>query len=341
MYAALLLSVLLATTVPTLATASASACDAGEYYDGSICKQCGNGMISESSGATHCKPCPTGKYTNYGRTECISCNAGFYINNRLQCRSCNYNSYSTQPNLRSCTKCELHEFTQYEGSNKASDCENCGRNAHPVPRNFDVICQACDQGRYYLPIPSFGWECQTCPEGTSSKNNGGGCQACKIGSFAKLERLHYQPQRICHRCDEKSYNDKPMASACKPCPSGSIASEDRTHCVATCNPRMRTCQACPPGEEPIPSKGKGCRKCPSGTASPFTSKTPCVKCSDYFKRLVPNSKQDRCICGNGKAWFARYEKCRPCPRKTALVDGACVCRKGEYFSDDAWECMKM
>lgn len=309
---------------PRLATASPSDCKSREFYDGSICK-----------------PCPNGEYPNYDRTACMSCLAGNYINANELCLPCSYNSYSTKSNTRQCTPCERHEFTQSEGSSQPSDCENCGRNAFPVPRNYDVICQSCDIGRFYRPLPEFGWICRVCPKGTSTKDYGEDCKACKIGSYARLEGQGHGQQRICERCDANSYNDKPMADACKPCPAGSVASDDRTHCVTTCNPRRRDCHSCAPGEERVPGTKRSCKKCPTGTASPFASTTPCVHCSFYFKRLVPNANRDQCICGSGKAWYEPWKKCRKCSGKSKPVDGSCVCPIGKTFSEDKWACLKI
>ncbi len=90
------------------------------------CIKCDPGSISKISGSfksSDCTKCPINTYSNFDRSDCIStCPAGFYIMNGA-CEKCNYGTYSTNINSKSCTPCDPGKSTSSDTSTSINDCK--------------------------------------------------------------------------------------------------------------------------------------------------------------------------------------------------------------------------
>jgi len=146
--------------------------------------------------------------------------AGFYCPSTTGLAiSCPSGYYCTGDPTNYHIPCPINTFNPaLGGASLGSACQYC-------PRFFIAgsvgltTCSLCPPGSYYQDHgpasgPNYGGVCLACAAGTSSNANSTDCSSCLPGTYSNTLT------QTCSTCRPGFYQDKPGASGCLPCPSG-------------------------------------------------------------------------------------------------------------------------
>ncbi|XP_059165396.1 uncharacterized protein LOC131947978 [Physella acuta] len=172
------------------------------------------------------------------------------------------------------------------------------------------------------------------------------CVDCPAGYYV-------QDPVTCSRCPKGQYNDKPLQTACTPCPDGQITRVEGATSISQCesicmagsfNTGKSQCDSCPVGQYQDVAGQWSCKLCPSG----FTTKVPGAKseaeCQDICgagQQLGTDGTCTSCTAGTYNAKLTAGSYCTPCkPGFTTELEGAVSesqcnivkCLKGHYKS---------
>lgn len=259
-------------------------CSAGDYDDSGTCRPCPAGYY-----------CPAGLSTtpaNYGST--YGCLTGHYCPQRTKsateypCPIGTYNPLYNTTNISACVSCGAGRTTATTGCATSGLCSFCSNNANANTwSSGNCIIESCNNA-FWLNSNS----CKTCPtnatcNGTSTFScnsgfaingdkcspiicpggqwlNGSNCETCPIGYKCPFDNT----KTLCNATD-KEYQDQTNQSTCKTCPTGQIANQTRSGCVAI---------TCPAGQW---LDSDTCTECSTGWRCSNNQKTFCGNNNEY------------------------------------------------------------
>lgn len=366
-------------------------CPPGFYNDEPTkpCKECPMLLSSDEGAASvqECRPrrpgdpyytCPRNTFREKGAKECVECPFGTFTRDsgatsQAQCKKCPKGTYRGLRKdfgaMDHCWKCASGRETRAPGAmycrisgkakcpttmfeNNAGDCQRCQRGFIFVPSKricvrcpqgtvsrggFQLTCTKCHNGM--LPEPTYRRWC-SCPRATYF--DGSGCTSCPPGSYMSISFHRF---RECNLCERGFYQDERGAFRCKQCPFPLITSKTG----------MTSCENCPKGTIPHPTRGYGtvpADSCVSGkTLCPLGyERVPeqlgyrtCVP--KYCSLDTPSSDYGvKCVlCDRG--FELRAGTCHECfPSDTTVsrggINGTCTTCPGELMRDenDASKC---
>jgi hypothetical protein len=207
-------------------------CSSGEEArNGIVCIQCGPGTFSTPGEI--CTPCSKGKYSNLQRSDCLSCDPGFFSSSQGQsnCTACPFGNIASISGLEVCTVCPAGTF-----STDGISCKSCGKNSISSSGSSSctncsigystldaITCTICESGKYW----NFG-SCLECPVGLFSSQGQTSC-GCGIGYISERNKT----SQNCSACSIGTYNDLLGSSVCQSCPSGTWSTLGSASCIST------------------------------------------------------------------------------------------------------------
>lgn len=201
-----------------------SNCNAGQYLNGTTCKDCPAGTYSAAR-ATSCTPCPSGTYSSAGASSCASCGAGKYLNNG-SCQSCPAGSSCSSTAITG--TCPAGTYSLAGNSN----CLPCPAGTHQ-PLAGQSGCTSCLPGTY-----SRGGDegCLECPAGHYQDSSGASyCLACAEGTYQD-----HTGQAECKKCPRANYTPNKGMTSCFPAPPGHFAPKEGMNGTWFCGDDMLT-----------------------------------------------------------------------------------------------------
>lgn len=236
-------------------------CPAGHYctngLDNGLCpagKCASNGLFCVQSGASQCKNCANGTYSNANRTNCVACNTANVYHEDGECKTCPDIAYNT---------------TLY---NRIQIAENAGMEMCGLGLDFDASVCASGDVKWYVKnnawkqmdnnrvaadmnsyikaaeptMPDEDW-CAACPSGNFNVSGGMGeesCAACPAGyctsgeSCLPCQRGHYCPAGFggnAQSCSATSDDGFGTVNSCGDghhcsCPKGSFSDVAQAAC---------------------------------------------------------------------------------------------------------------
>eukprot|EP00937_MAST-01D_sp_MAST-1D-sp2_P003782 g3782.t1 len=234
------MTLLHATLVLVVGTASAITCQPGSFAVDGACQQCARGRFNEKAGGD-CKPCVQGRYSaQRGQTVCTACNQGRY--NDLQAGT-------------ECFDCAVRTFTDQVGQ---SACKNCTSDQNK--------CESCAKGRYrggQAGGPNATADA-TLYEESGASGRLCACAPCPAGKYSDGV-----DQAECTPCPAGTFNDLAGQPSCKACASGSYSN-------LTAQDEAADCKTCPAGKAAVDASVASCTNCSRGlygdAAVPCTSR---------------------------------------------------------------------
>eukprot|EP00039_Didymoeca_costata_P027105 m.17420 g.17420 ORF g.17420 m.17420 type:complete len:1205 (+) comp6016_c0_seq1:130-3744(+) len=330
------------------------------------CYMCNDGFYSDVDGATECKTCTPGYYTegidrsyryclkqptcgrgeylynNYTRKQgtCRACLTGtFWSSTTSICETCPSGFYSDTTGSFSCKRqitCDFGEYFDGYLQNRLGVCRPCPSGKYQELRNHTHSrCDYCQEGKvgnsetgsYNCPI----WK-RYC--GYGEYNNGsylesGHCVKCPPGQARNSER-HLSTS--CFDCLGGSVQPKYGQAKCVSCPQGEYQDlKGQT----SCKPSLKC------GQGQYYAGGNLCRDCSKGwymDEDNHFNKT-CKSCPDgqySDTQGSPSCKMQELVCPAGSylGTFSKLETCYTCPRgeiKPMAGLGQCIqCPMGKY-----------
>lgn len=257
---------------------------------------------------------------------------------RTRCQKCRKATFSNSTNSRQCTRCPHLTFA-VAGSTECRGCTRPGIQCVQGKRERECMSFKFNDGSMTECLdcpPGFignqrdgGSKCVPCPPGFFKDRRLNRCLKCegekvligrgtacldavpntpcpsnylrhKLGYCTRCERWERvnAKKRICQECPANRESEGGLDSKCRPClPGMERPKGSETGCI------------CKPGHVPM-SKGKGCEKCPAGTARSFSTCYPC------FPGTYSNTGAEECQpCPfNFVAPERGMAKCERCPR---------------------------
>lgn len=308
-------------------------CDAGQYYNDSICTDCPRGYIKPTGSPMECFDCSS-RHSWTNTTHCTRCRENQQVVD-FNCTDCEPGTYLFGD---SCTNCSVGYY-QTNGTNQINEtttfCQYCPKNTYQ-DQSGQNDCKHCDEGKV-----TTSNECQLCSGRTGY--NGTDCVACDPGEISngtgycqQCPTGWYQGGSTCRLCRLGSYQDQANQTGCKSCSEGKYSNTTG----------QVTCQNCT-GNEETNLRGKGSTYCcPNGT---------CSDCGAGKKRVPNQEKCEDCPVGkySGSAssactgcpvgYFTNKNESHTCERcadgSTSLLDltGCIECTAGKY--EQAFECV--
>jgi len=326
-----------------------SACKTGHYFSGGTCLKCNSGhfcknslqtlcpegQYQNSSGASSCKKCPSGKVSTVNRKSCQSssgggggncspgyyqygtgcklCDKGYYCQNRIRypCRAGTYQQLAGQS---SCRICPFGQYQPYSGRTSCLRCPS-GKTSNSQRTACTGSTTSCPSGKYKI-----GSSCYPCIPGYYCSS--GTRTACKPGTYQNLSS-----QASCKTCPSNQYQSSSGRSSCYKCQSGYTHNSKHTACIKV------NVGVCSQGTYKL---GSSCRTCPSGAFCTNGVKTMCKP--GTFQGL---SGQISCYpCGfNYYQPSSGQTSCRRCPssqtnnpKHTSCIKKSVSCNIGYYAS---------
>lgn len=228
-------------------------CSIGKYspiYGAIYCSSCEQGSFGTMDAAVSCEICPSGYFQNrLGLTNCSACPPGYSapLPKSASCSICPIGTFSDSLNSTNCLPCENGTFQSNVGATKCDVCSP-GRYAGVGPVS---TCVDCPSGRFADLNQSSS--CKSCPAGTyQSYPAQSHCNLCQIGKYSVGD------SDVCSLCPDRQATAVEGSAQCIPCPSSSIASENRTDCLCTIGYFARASN--------IDPSGIICAKCPTGAS---------------------------------------------------------------------------
>lgn len=215
-----------------------------------ICKYCPKGYYQPNHGRTSCIACPKGKYMNsVGQgLGCITCPAGQETRNTWGNLGNVITTETASTTLNDCLNCFAG---QYKASGQTS-CKVCAAGKYSDTQS-STSCTGCPKGWYQNQLGQI--DCKKCPDGKDTPGIGypfcgcgpgqymdsGSCMNCPAGKYGK-QIAGQTSITSCTDCPKGRYNDVPgVASAggvCKDCTVGRYSDA----------PGLDLCKACPAGK---------------------------------------------------------------------------------------------
>ena len=338
-------------TCPPILTCPQTLCPAGYIALDHICRACPADTYKDSSSST-CKQCPSNTNSEAGSSQC-TCEIGMYWtrNNCFPCRdrtagisnrTCMYCPDGTDQ-IAGVSRCRCSDGSEWREDGK---CQICATNTYKT--NDTVVCQECPGGstssvgasQCNCPAGKVWKEglCQTCQEGSISREGALVCLKCFLGSSDNTclcSPGHYwdwdnQSEGSCKPCGINTYK---TSITCQLCPEGATSSPGSSSCICKSgtywNSEQEWCSKC---EEGSASNGGGlsCIQCP-GLAS--LNQTVCT-CPDGQEWSW--GEGGRCVpCSQDTFKAGDTESCKICPPYTTSRSGApaCVCSMPGFIWD--------
>jgi hypothetical protein len=231
------------------------------------CTVCTGGRYSSDYGASLCSPCLTGTISALNASSCLSCEAGRFTANKLQCQNCGLNKFSNALKSSSCSLCVGGTFSSITN---ATSCQVCSIGKFSYS---GVSCQDCPKGTYAQTIGSSS--CILCPDGLDTPRSGSvssqDCSICLDGYFGQ------PPSVQCQKCPALGVQFASCDS--KDAYPYLVAGYFRTSAT--------TALACVPPEACLQSGNDATTSCSEGYAQLY-----CGACAANYYRL--NSKCSPC-----------------------------------------------
>lgn len=370
-------------TVSSRGAAKCHGCLPGRFFKDSRCESCPGGSKTVGKGGIVCRVnnavCPV-SYFEKKNGDCHTCPPGFrYDLVGKKCEECAANEYSPGGVVINCEKCP----TGMVGVGASCSCP-AGK------RLVNGRCVLCPAGTYriltsYLAIDECGdcWHpisetydvsssdrtrCEPCP-GRTITTDGINCivpttAPCPAGFVREVELDYYGtfgpcvseetgcPSGLVPRIDSGGWLIGCFnPDGTKPCPEGSIVSED--YCVS-----------CTPGSHLTRfSDGRiGCTSCPNNAYSPGGLVWSCTTCPNNFRRakdfiscsctasnarghyIDSNGRCSKCPAGTyaDNDHDEEIHKCKPCPAGTFNAEtgqSSCkLCPANSFSNAGATQC---
>ncbi|CAG9316198.1 unnamed protein product [Blepharisma stoltei] len=305
-----------------------TACPNGYYLNGSTCSLCQAPCVNCVTSATNCLTCEDPTHMSAAPT-CSCPSYSTLVGNACTCNSGYFYSSTTQ-----CSQCDPHCSTC---STSATTCVACSDSTHMTPAPA-CVCPAnsslfvsscvCNQGYYYssstvcsacstncLTCSTQPTICDTCVDSVHMTSPPGCyCPANSIlsgNSCVCNNGFYFSSNSLCSVC----------SSNCATCNTGNacLTCVDTTHMTAAPNcqcPANSSLQgnACVCNAGYYFSDNLTCSPCQGNCKTCSTSATTCTSCTDSVHM------GDAPICN--------------CPGASTVVQGACVCNAGYYFSSN-------
>ena len=305
-------------------TSNTNTCAAGKYSNAGKCSACGKPNLYSAAGASGCKGCVAGSYT-----DCLS---GF---------SC------TKETRQVCTICPAGSTCDENGASACvagtaalagtGSCAECGSDSKFSTAGV-ATCSTCPTGSYTLGgTTNTHTACARCEagywcDGTSKR------RPCPTGKFSGS--VGAGDASTCKDCgSNKLYADIVGQDSCKTCPRQKFTSGGDS----SGNNRDK-CSPCQAGYECVGITGKPDR-CAKGTYSAIGA-AACTACSEDNMYAGPDygfaGGCEECPPGSfttGSSSSLRTQ-CTPCPKGSACPGGSTktLCPKGTASSDKALKC---
>ncbi|GMH93073.1 hypothetical protein TL16_g12530 [Triparma laevis f. inornata] len=283
-------------------------CDKGSYSDNGNnvgpCTVCGKNTYSDTTGASSCTTCPTGKYIqddfkvdvafHDSADDCadMSCPPGRYLSTTAKqgnqfdlssCELCLIGTYKPLAGADACTSCDAGKYQKQQGSiactdcamgsynadSGASSCVKCsaGKWSKDVGADSDVGCIDCEAGLYSEAVGATAMSvCTQCPAGKKSD---------AVGASAAS---------TCTECTAGYFARKTGQTTCDACPMGSWSSG-----VGAVD-----CESCAYGKysQTEISTSDDCLACPTGT---YAGSLGSISCTTCVEPLKVNEDQSECL----------------------------------------------
>lgn len=173
---------------------SASGCNPGTFFDGSVCRPCNPGFFSAQANQQACSACPLGfVQSQSGRTSCLACQPGSFSNlfAQVACLVCPVGNAQPQPGASECFRCFAGSFVNTTGSTFCSPCpaplvSPAGASSCSLPPN-PCNSAPCAAGSTCQALSSTSYQC-LCPFGFSGSDCSqivNYCSSSPCGSFGQ------------------------------------------------------------------------------------------------------------------------------------------------------------
>jgi len=296
-------------------------------------------LIDES-----CYDCP--RYSAYNKelNNCIKCDAGYYMSDRV-CKKCPTGTVSIIGSEK-CDQCTPGTRTSLDNTS----CVLCPAGTYSTIGSND--CIPCSVGTYSSDRGST--ECKICPIGSIIKNNS--CEPCPINTyiipgtntcipcpnntFSQIGSTSCTPIPTCdnneilvdYKCNRCPHNfvSNDDHTQCV-CPIGQAPNYNNTYCITSCPPGQfnepyyygNNCELCNAGSASNIYGANYCPSCPPGSYAPIAGATGCILCpKGQFTQYGSSDHCDNC----GYGFFNDKEGqsiCQSCPSgTTTLIENA-------------------
>lgn len=301
---------------------------------------CNKGYVNHvlNNGTSVCQPCSPGSYTDQpAMTECIKCDAGYV------------QLMSAQVSSASCQGCMPGTYQTGLGMGRVSDCLRCPAGTHQtgLGMGLHTDCILCRAGTYQSLLgQAFVGSCILCKAGEYQTmlgaQNQTACEKCTAGTYQSVKG----GQDPCVPCGRGFYGTAagmPIESlACIPCPVGTYQSR-----LGAVN--NSSCMFCEEGTyqpQLAAQSDEDCVWCPTGTYQTQPAATTleaCLQCplGTYQPGLAATTLEDCLACEVGTYQSASgggpSETCLLCPAGTfqtshliGLLETCIKCAAGLY-----------
>ena len=296
----------------------------GIANDGATCEPCPAGTYKSVHGNVACEPCPADQYqAEPGSSACTTCPAGtFSAKESMSLSNCSCQKGFTPTDDVSCTPCLPGTFKAQAGAGSCTSCPP-GKYSSGSQQVSEHACQEC---------PAFSWsqaasetvlDC-VCKLGYVGPD-GGLCQACPSGSFG----VAFSDTKGCQPCPDHSHHNMPGSSDTGAC---------MCNAGYTGLPSVgKACVPCASGTFKAEPGNATCQSCARGTYNPFVASngvSACLECPTHSSTMLEarNSISD-CVCNAGHAGNIG-EPCAPCAAgtfKATTGSQSCLhCKAGKF-----------
>lgn len=307
-------------------------CEPGRYesFSGqSECDDCDIGTSSSSSGSVSCDTCSGGYYSNDTALEsCLICDAGTYSSldtesGKSECVPCPAGEYINVDGQATCLFCPKGRFSGATGSTLCSAC-SAGKVTTSLGR---TECTSCLTGKFALGTGNP--ECSSCSAGRyTDTKTASSCKYCAAGRFQAATG-----KSSCDQCLVGTANSASGQSECEPCDVGAVATSLGSESCTLCSPGSFAafndpgCTECSAGSFSAFEGSGSCTTCPAGTFSDNDGSTVCTACGTGKATATDGlTLCDDCEPGRFAATEGNFF-CPPCGPGTysGIAGGASTC----------------
>ncbi|GMI16763.1 hypothetical protein TrLO_g12393 [Triparma laevis f. longispina] len=350
-------------------------CSKGMYaeFSATECSECnGLGQYSDDDGAAVCSnapggykpnadrtdvtPCPPGRFSIGGATDCSTCVAGEFTSSEgavgcTKASTCGAGRYIKTPssptadtecedcaigkasigNKNSCDDCDVEG--EYADASAMSSCKNAVAGTYPVLNRQDFelcpvgkfspggnnVCSECNAAEGYV-APNLGQaSCDYCEAGKFASITSSTCENCQKGKYS------IGGSSTCLPCAVETYTDENGATVCDFCDAGQVPSAYRQSCVVCEGGKFAgignvVCELCNAGLY-SPSGAGVCSYCEPGTYSEEGS-FECTSCPGGKVSSIGAAFCDDCVAST---YDDGNNLCQPCRAGTLSDAGSTEC----------------
>jgi len=294
--------------------------------EGIFCSLCQPGTFGAEEYALSCSPCGQGMYSEtMGATSNSSC---------LMCQRGTYQENEIATDINGCMSCSEGKFSQVSAAKSRFQCQNCEPGTYSSSAGA-TSCFTCEQGKYSFEMASI---CTDCPAGrASSDERSNSCTACAPGKYTSTPG-----ELTCANCALGTYAKSDASVTCAACPGGKSGNADRQSCDLCpsgkySHPASDSCTDCDLAGGWVSLAGVAfCEYCGPG----FFANGITYQCQQCEINTYSVGGTNACtLCPSGTDSLGAVS-CSPCPPGTIPVGSICQrCLKGKHAEFGATICL--